>query len=70
MKQCLHFKFKFILDYLTSQPVIYILIKLNGRKKATTISRFGLSALYERYLTIIDLIDFCFKGGNRLFIFA
>ena len=25
-------KFKFILDYLASQPVIYILIKLNGRK--------------------------------------
>ena len=31
-----------------SQPVIYILIKLNGRGKATSISRLDFSPLYAK----------------------
>ena len=31
-----------------SQPVIYVLIKLNGRGKVTSISRLGFSPLYAK----------------------
>ena len=59
---------------LNNKPVIQNINMLNKRAKASSISCFDFSTLYtkiphSRLLKVMnELIDFCFKGGNKNYI--
>jgi len=59
---------------LNNKPVIHNINMLNKRSKASSISCFDFSTLYTKIphnglLKVMnELIDFCFKGGNKNYI--
>ena len=59
---------------LNNQPVINSINSLNNRGKATSISCFDFSTLYttiphDKLIKVLfDMIDFCFKGGDKQYI--